>query len=232
MARHVVKIAFMLLSGLIIASLLSFMLISDQWIKINTEKLNDLEKKLETDFQLFTGPTVDQVKQTTTAQPNLISANVKLNRLTKTTTTLTTTVKTTTQTTTAESEHDNLTDQDGEEQEDTDQNADDSENLDYEQESDAKRHKRSDEQVVDYVYLTKLWPFVKYKSLYSECIEYKKVNLKISSAFLTQPNKEPLLGTVSYGKLINQLTNNSQIHCEKPGMIKCLVSQQCVQGKL
>jgi len=81
--------------------------------------------------------------------------------------------------------------------------------------------------------LTKLWPFVKYKSLYSECIEYRKLNLKISAAFLNQPNKEPVIGTINYGKFLNKLSNDSKNNCDsKTGMIQCLLTQDCVHGKM
>lgn len=81
--------------------------------------------------------------------------------------------------------------------------------------------------------MTRLWPLVKYKSLYSECVEYRKIHLKISSAFLNQPNKEPLLGTIHYGRLMSKINNSSKLNCDtQPGMIKCLLTQECVQGRL
>ena len=254
MARHVVKITFLLLTGLVTAGLLSFMLVSDGWIGINRQKLNEVEKKFETQFQIYSGQKANDPKEEikSTTQASFISANTKINKLTKFTSTTTTTTTTTTSTVTVSTKaiakattkindhdldnHEHETDQDVEENDETETGNHDDENLDYEQEETSnnnKRLKRSDNEVVDYVYLTKLWPFVKYKSLYSECIEYKKLNLKISSSFLNQPNKELLIGTINYGKLLDKRVNESLLLCDaKAGMIKCLLTQTCVHGKL
>jgi hypothetical protein len=259
MARHVVKITFLLITGLITTGLLTFMLVSDGWIGINRQKLNVVEKKFETQFQIYSGqkanedPNEEQIKSTT--QTSFISANTKINKLTRSTSTTTTTTTTKTTSTVTVStktiakastkinDHDldnndnHETDQDVEENDETETGNHDDENLDYEQEDTSNNNKRlkrsSDNEVVDYVYLTKLWPFVKYKSLYSECIEYKKLNLKISSSFLNQPNKELLIGTINYGKLLDKRANESLLVCDaKAGMIKCLLTQTCVHGKL
>ncbi len=258
MARHVVKITFLLMTGLITAGLLSFMLVSDGWIGINRQKLSEVEKKFETQFQIYSGQKANNQEETKpTTQTSFISVNTKINKITRSTSTSTTTTTTPMTTTTVtvstkthfksstkmndhDSEnHDHDAEQEVEENDESEAGNHDDENLDYEQEDSSsssnnnKRLKRSDNEVVDYVYLTKLWPLVKYKSLYSECIEYKKLNLKISSSFLIQPNKEFFIGTINYGKLLDKRANESLLLCDaKVGMIKCLLSQSCVHGKL
>ena len=172
MARHIVKTTFLLISCLITAGLLSFMLISDTWISINIQKLDLIEKKFENEFQIFTG----QKKLEEITQPSVLS-NFKSNKIIKTTpqTTVitvksTTSAATTIPTTTSKAsitnfnENDQDTNHDGGaelENEETDEsdstnnnnnnnnnNHDDSDNLDYEQEesSNNKRLKRADEQ--------------------------------------------------------------------------------------
>lgn len=80
----------------------------------------------------------------------------------------------------------------------------------------------------NYVYITKLWPFRKYKSLYSDCVEYKKLNLRLSVSYLTSSHKEPIIGDIHYYE--NNITSQESCN-EKSGNIKCLFTQQCRSGK-
>lgn len=92
--------------------------------------------------------------------------------------------------------------------------------------------------MVDYVYVMRMWPLVKFKSLYAECIEYKELPLKVSAAYLLQSKKEPVSGAINYGPHLNDVLKqgrsssgaNQQI-CDQ-GEIQCLLSQECVRGAL
>jgi len=101
-----------------------------------------------------------------------------------------------------------------------------------------KRKKRSSSsgrsQKNDFVFITKLWPMIKSKSLYSECIRYEKLTLRMSLSYLNLSNKEPIVGTIYYG---NALTNrsgfgNNEQCTGRVGMISCLLSNECVQGTM
>jgi hypothetical protein len=97
--------------------------------------------------------------------------------------------------------------------------------------------------VKDYVYITKQWPLIKFKSLYSECIEYNEFKLRISSAYLVQPKKEPIVGQINYGSHLNTMAlmqrkahENSEgeeddMDACDVGMVKCILSQECMPGK-
>ena len=86
----------------------------------------------------------------------------------------------------------------------------------------------------DYVYVTKLWPLTVSKSLFSECIAYEKLKLKVSLAYLGQPGKEPLVARVHYGPtLLATYAEQQSRACDgRIGMVKCLLTQQCVKGNL
>ena len=89
------------------------------------------------------------------------------------------------------------------------------------------------------MYIIKFWPLLKFKSLFSECIEYKEFPMKISTAYLAQSKKEPLFGTINYGKHFNAVLREEHARsksdvdatCEV-GRIKCVLSQECVKGNL
>ncbi len=90
--------------------------------------------------------------------------------------------------------------------------------------------------VIDYVYILKLWPLVKFKGLYSECIEYKEFPMRVSTAYLVQAKKEPLFGSINYGRQLNEALLAQQTRADSSecgqGKIRCLLSRQCVDGSL
>lgn len=161
MARHVAKITLLLVSGLITACLLSFMLISDHWIEINTQKLTEIEAKFEENYQVYTGQRLAKPLDIKTATEPAVKLNKQLVKATTATTTTSTTtqsmrvvITTTTTTTTTtlnkldELDHSDLNEHEEEQTDENDTSNDDSESLDYEPEenNNAKRQKRSDDQ--------------------------------------------------------------------------------------
>jgi len=89
--------------------------------------------------------------------------------------------------------------------------------------------------VVDYVYVMRMWPLIKYKSLYAECIEYKELPLKVSAAYLLQSKKEPISGAINYGPHLNKMLKEgraSSVSICDQGEIQCVLSQECVRGTL
>lgn len=87
---------------------------------------------------------------------------------------------------------------------------------------------------IDYIYVTKLWPFVKYKSLYSECVEYHKIKLKMSLSYLTTEKKEPIVGDLHYydnTAYFPNINDDSPATCAKKSMIYCSFTKTCKYGK-
>lgn len=156
MARHVVKITLLLISGLITAGLLSFMLLSDNWITVNTQKLNEIETKFEENFQVYTGHKVIKAQDLKTVTEPAVKLNkqvvVKSTTSPSTSTTTTTTTKLAVTTTITnkydELDHSDLNEHEEETNDENESSNDDTESLDYEPEdnSNAKRQKRSDDQ--------------------------------------------------------------------------------------
>lgn len=95
--------------------------------------------------------------------------------------------------------------------------------------SNSKQISRNKRSPMDFVYIKKKWPLVKLKSLFSECIEYKEFYMRISIAYLTI-NIEPIIGEIHYGKYLLNEQENDSFKCQN-GQIKCLLTQQCVDGK-
>jgi hypothetical protein len=86
---------------------------------------------------------------------------------------------------------------------------------------------------IDYIYVTKLWPLVKSKSLYSDCVEYHKLRLKLSLGYLTLDKKEPIGGQLHYYDNAAYFTDeqNPAGSCQKKAMIYCNFTKTCKQGK-
>lgn len=206
MARNLIKTIFLLIITLITIGLLITSLVSHWWIRVNDQNLAEVQVKYQQAYSKFSdAPRINSGPST------LLKADEKSD---PTTTTTTTHIPTTTT------------------------EIYDYENYEYGNDysaSDNKKFKRSDTQtVVDYVYIMQLWPLIKFKSFYSECIEYKEFPMKISTAYLVQTKKEPLFGVIDYGRHLNELLRTEQAkpasdQCEY-GKIRCVLSQQCVQG--
>ena len=200
MGKNAFKVICLLVPALCSVGLLSFCLISDLWLGMNQVKVNAAAARYQSDYASYSGS-------------NRTVLNSVVNEPMAPTTTTTTSAP-------ATSAEEQVSDEASEDEWD--------DSADYETNEGANRLKRS-EPVVDYVFIRRLWPLVKYKSLYSECVEYQSLPLKISAAFLTLPNKEPLVGGVDYGK-VTQRSTGRQCEANK-GMVRCLLSQQCVYGK-
>lgn len=85
---------------------------------------------------------------------------------------------------------------------------------------------------LDYVYVSWLWPLVKRKSLFSRCVEYVPLPLRLSVAYLMRAQKEPIAGQIHYGPGLMAKVGDSSTAC--PGQIgktRCLFSGQCVPGE-
>jgi len=214
MAQNLFKTLFLLVLTVATLVLLGFSLLSDLWIRVDIVRLEQAKQKSENEYLVFSGETVATrgTARNKSVQGNVVSFKKTPVEIVKTTTTA--------KPTTTSTEH--------------------ADTYDYEQdysddESDTHtktKTRRDLSSRIDIVYLTKLWPLVKYKSLYSECVEYKEFHLKLSTAYLGQSKKEPLIGKLNYGSHLNSLVQayrSDQSDCQ-PGTIKCLFSQGCVSG--
>ena len=255
----------LLVPSLLTLGLLGFSLFSDYWIKIKDVQLEQVQFKYENNFNIFNGGGVARLSggaaekgngssvvlmTTTTSTPRPVTRQRSTSTTTTSTTTTTTTVRSTTQ---AEYNDDGLTSDDTTYDNDEYRDKDPVNPNDYElnTQDDFKRKKLKRQVMaavppppppqtpVSFVYITKLWPFTKYKSLYSECIEYKKMHLKLSTSYLNQINKAPIIGPINYGPYLTyvkgQLMEDARgenKQCDnKIGYIKCVLNQQCVPGK-
>lgn len=230
-SANLFKSLFLVVTTFTTIGLLTFCLVSDWWIQVDPVKLKSIQTQYQRDYDLFSSnQAADERKSSigTHLNKDIFSINENDHRIlpepSVTTTTATTTATNPTDTTTSVYAYD--------------YKGHDYGPYDYQQYDDPfsedvnkkiKRHTK----VVDYVYVKKLWPLIKFKSLYSECIEYKEFPLKISAAYLVQSNKEPLIGQINYGEQLNALLKSERLSADmcEPGMIRCVLSQQCVRGK-
>lgn len=203
MARHCCKVFTLVIPSLVTLVLLIYCLVSDSWITINEAKFENITKLYESDYNSY----LAQIKSLNT---DTISVGKLINDDKKTT--------------------DDILDDD-EAYHDYDQTEPD--NLFNKALSKPSNSKESPTLTLiknnpNYVYITKLWPLTKSKSLYSDCLEYKELKLKLSVSYLTSDNKkEPIIGNIHYFE--NQ---SSETRCdEKSGMIKCLFTDKCRIGK-
>ena len=222
------KVIVLLLPATITVGLLSFCLISDWWIGVDEIKLTAFKQAQENAFQVYMHGGVVQQQQETTTTTKLTTTTIKI------------------KTTTTKKLNDDLAVDDygsngGENVYDDEMtstslsnNSDtlnyDAENIDQENMKKLRKKRSSTSKSNEFVYVTKLWPMIKSKSLYSECIRYEKLTLRMSMSYLNLSNKEPIVGTIHYG---NGLLNASSETCTgKVGMISCLLSNECVQGTM
>lgn len=84
---------------------------------------------------------------------------------------------------------------------------------------------------IDYLYIEKLWPLIKHKGLYSQCIRYEKFYLKVSSKFITNARKSLITaGKIHYPNYVYQSLEESK-PCEGSDKIRCHFTKECVVGK-
>lgn len=86
---------------------------------------------------------------------------------------------------------------------------------------------------IDYIYIEKLWPFIKRDGLYSRCLQYRKLYLKLSHNFLiTQKISTIKSSKINYPKyIIKNKELEPQSSCEQPDHIRCYSNNECVRGK-
>jgi hypothetical protein len=227
MAGNLCKIIVLLLPATITVGLLSFCLTSDWWIGIDELKLKSFKLGQEDAFQAYLYG----------EQPSLIKGITKTAQMPTTTTTDAPSLTTTsTDRFHDEDDYDIYADDDSMLNNATSMEFDQA--YDMEKDHDLKRIKKATDkrqtiQRDNYVYVTKLWPIIKSKSIYSECIRYEKLTLKMSLAFLKLAKKEPIYGTIDYGRLLNASIKQENDICKgKVGLISCLLSKECVQGPI
>jgi hypothetical protein len=94
---------------------------------------------------------------------------------------------------------------------------------------------------LDYFYIEKQWPFIKHDGIYSKCIEYHTIFLKISTSYLMFVNK-PLIKSakIHYPKFIVNKINGDEANngdhadgsCDPSvGYVRCASKNECVVGK-
>jgi hypothetical protein len=84
---------------------------------------------------------------------------------------------------------------------------------------------------IDYFYIEKLWPFQKRFGIYSKCVEYKKLYLKVSNDFLTKNKISTIKSSIiNYPKYI-MFNKNVTTPCESADEVRCFYNGQCVKGK-
>lgn len=219
--QNLFKTIFLILVTLTTIGLLSFCLISGWWIKIDEKKLQETWIRYQEDYATFNGGLKQGVNEKSRNKEDLT----------------TTTLKSITTTSIANSTSVNLLDTNYD-YANYDYSNYDTNYLDSDTpktDSDSLKPSKRDTKQVDYVYIVKRWPLTKFKSLYSECIEYREFPLKISTAYLVQSKKEPIIGQINYGQQLNALLKSSrEINTMNGkcgvGQIRCVLSQECVQG--
>ena len=84
---------------------------------------------------------------------------------------------------------------------------------------------------INYFYIEKLWPFTTRFGLYSKCVEYKRLYLKLSNSFITT-NKNSIIKSslIHYPKYIISNSNQSK-PCDSANQVRCYYNNQCVVGK-
>lgn len=234
-SQHLFKSLFLLAITLISIGLLTVCLVSDWWIQVDQARLQAVEQQYQAEYVRYKSTMDEQssevgnfdqeVKQFVPPSPSLDSGldNQRWDDVKPETTTEGTTraAPTTTMTTTTSEYEYGLYDYAG---------YDDP----FSEDNHKKIKRRSAPRVVDYVYVMRMWPLVKFKSLYAECIEYKELPLKVSAAYLLQSKKEPVAGAINYGPHLNDMlkqgrsSRGGQI-CDQ-GEIQCVLSQECVRG--
>ena len=245
MAGNLCKVVVLLLPATITVGLLSFCLISDWWINIDEVKLGSFKASQESAFQAYlrgerlpaesSGSSSPTTATTTTATPT--TKPEKKPTATAATTTTTTTRKAAfpddpVDDYDANSSNDNVYDDAAKQGGAGVSTVGEASYDDDEDQDDVKKIKKRETRDTDHVYVTKLWPLVKSKSLYSECVRYEKLTLKLSLQYLSMENKEPIAGTIHYGHLLNASRQVNEPCKGKIGTISCLLNNECVQGTM
>ena len=230
------KVIVLLIPATLTVGLLSFCLISDWWISVDEIKLNAFKTTQEQAFNAYirgeADPTLATIstttRKTTTTTPDVLDPTTIV-------------VKTKKNKPTLQEEFSDTYDSNDANLYDDEEASLSNHTLDEEESdlADVKRMRKREQPSTpkDYVYVTKLWPLTKSKSLFSECIRYEKLTLKMSVAYLNMSNKEPILGTIHYGGLLNATSEEAVVAanemCQgKMGMISCSLNNECVQGTM
>lgn len=244
-SQHLFKSLFLLAITLISIGLLTVCLVSDWWIQVDRARLQAVEQQYQAEYVRFKSTAEDaqvgqvgnfnqEVSQFVPPSPTLDSSDLHqwddvpdVVYTTTTAPTVTTTTTTTTKGTTTTSEYGDYGMYD--------YNGYDDPFAEKDNQKKKIKRRRGAHKVVDYVYVMRMWPLVKFKSLYAECIEYKELPLKVSAAYLLQSKKEPVTGAINYGPHLNSMlkqgraSNAADQICDQ-GEIQCVLSQECVRG--
>lgn len=263
MGRNVGKVIILIIPCLTTLCLLSYCLYSQSWIQLDSTRLNSLTASNEHDFHLYANKnnnnqtTPQLIEVGSLVGKTLISPPSDTTSITaaqKTTPTPTTTLPTTTSTTTSST---NSLDVDYTDEDYQDVSGDDvaeggghakrrrdtiTDNLFNNGGVKVKKVKNSHEKEMmggggkkygEFVFVTKLWPLIKMKSLYSECVEYRVMRLKMSVGYLVAEKKEPIVGELHYfdDGLFDNWAVDADECAQKPGNVFCRFTKSCKKGK-
>lgn len=255
MAKHFLKLIVLLIPSLATVTLLFYCLFSDTWIQINQGRLHNMTVLYENEYHEITGrgdqaliaknmhiinARREQLQRSRSSSVDIVNYRQHSTSVIPASTTTTTVVESTTTTSTlssvvsttteviGENVYETETEQSGEEETGGEEYVDTDSTV---QEENLKRNRRGLSRPNNFVYVTKLWPFVKLKSLYSECVEYHRLRLKMSTAYLTLERKEPIVGVIDYIDGSLREGEHDSACDEKSGKIQCLFSKKCVTGK-
>jgi uncharacterized glyoxalase superfamily metalloenzyme YdcJ len=93
-------------------------------------------------------------------------------------------------------------------------------------------YKEQSEKPVDYLYIEKMWPLIKHKGLYSQCIRYEKFYLQVSSKFITTARKSLITAAkIHYPKHVKESFEKAE-KCDSSDKIRCHYTNECVVGKM
>ena len=85
---------------------------------------------------------------------------------------------------------------------------------------------------IEWFYIEKLWPLTKRFGLYSKCVEYKKIYLKLSNNFITT-NKNSIIKSslIHYPDYIISNKNENKPCGGDDNQVRCFYNNECVVGK-
>lgn len=260
MGRNTGKVVLLAVPCLVTLGLLIYCLASQSWVEIDETRLSALIETYEADFASYENRTGRSSSSRVNSLVGKLNATNK-KTTTALTTTLSTTTTTTTTTTAITSQANDLdyTSDDYDDEATIDESAVASEHNQRKRRlAQNLFEKKSSKQLLksatamsaattnedvgggggwrkhgEFVYVTQLWPFVKRKGLYAECVDYRVMKLKMSVSYLIGERKVPIHGHIHYyDDAMFGRDAVSDLECaQKPGTIYCRFTKSCKQGK-
>lgn len=248
MGRNTGKVVLLTIPCMATLGLLIYCLISQQWVEVDEQRLASITETFEREFVAYENRT--RWPSSSRVGPLVGKSSSNERTTTPTTTTTTTTTETTTTTTVASTAgtaaDPDYTAEDYEDDENQDENGAVQRKRDLSSSSANLFERRtlkgkpghameitSVKKHGDFVYVTQLWPLVKRKSVYSECIEYVRLKLKMSRSYLIAERKAPIVGHIHYyddGTFDRDAADS--IECaSRPGTVFCQFTKTCKKGK-